>query len=254
VSETAPRRLTALLATLATVAPALAGCGATVAYDRALVRVPPPPQGASADALAVAVAVRDGRPHALVEPSRVGVARSTMYLPFDATTESARPLGDDAAASLSAGLLQSGWHPRTLALTPGAAEETVRETHARSGVERMLLLELLEWSSDGYFGHVTLTYHLRLSLVARGMATPLAAVEAEGEEERDYGAGGYGRACLQAFGEVLSGLVAQVPLLPQDAPPPGERSPPEPEQVSCVCGQRLEPHWRVCPSCAKPTR
>jgi hypothetical protein len=158
----------------------------------------------------------------------VGVARSTLYLPFDVRTAAGEPFAEAVRTSLVASLSSAGY---------SAAAEDDQALQVE--------IDVKEWETDGYFGELTLTYDLALR-ASRADQEPLAVVRS-GEATGEYAnRATYGKACRSLFADVFSDLLSK---LAPSRPPPR----PTPATSTCSrCEQALEPKWKVCPYCATP--
>lgn len=200
---------------------ALTGCSATVDYARA--RVP-----LLAGSEAVVVTVNDLREG---DPAVVGVFRSTLYIPFEVRTERDQPLAEAVKASLVASLRTAGY----------ATEETDDPDALHVQVD------LREWSTDGYFGELTLTYDVALRSTREGKER-IDAVRS-GEATAKYAnRRKYGDACVSLFVDVFHQLFAGSELggdsaVTDDVPA---------ANTCAACKQPLEANWTVCPVCATP--
>ncbi len=210
-----------LLALLAT----LAGCSTTVDVTRVAVPLP-------AGTGPVSLTVVDSRT-AQDEPSWLGVVRSSGALPFDVHTTSGQPLAKDMTSALAHSFAEAGYTPTDPApAVPG------------------YVLELFEWSSDGYFGTLTLRYRLILRVLRAGRE--VGEVQRSGEFEAVYELRSrYASTCQRLFTDVLTDLFAEARKLPRGIDPPAE-SPSKPGTACKSCKKILENDWKVCPVCATP--
>ena len=112
------------------------------------------------------------------------------------------------------------------------------------------VLELLEWSSDGYFGTLTLHYGLSLRVIRGGRE--VGEIQREGELVAPYkNRSRYSQTCERLFGEVLSDVFSEAQRLPRPLDTGGEASG-EDGAVCRKCDTALQSGWKVCPVCATP--
>lgn len=201
------------------------GCSTTVDYTRVALPFKP---GTGPISLTVVDSRLDP-----VEPSWVGIVRSSFALPFGVHTESGSALSKDMASALVHSLSEAGYAP----------------TDPSSSVAGYAL-ELQEWSSDGYFGTLTLSYGLTLRVLRGGRV--VGEVQREGELVAAYELRSrYSRTCERLFAEVLWDLFAEAQRLPR-ALDAGVKSPGSAGAVCAKCDTALEGGWTVCPVCATP--
>ena len=160
----------------------VSGCafGHTVDYQNTLL-----PLSFSGDKT-IAVAVHDQRPYVVSKESPVqyiGTTRGGYGNPFNALTESGKPLSDDIALSVAQALRKAGFNSVTLSLTPWENTEKAINQFKASQAVRLLLFTLKEWRTDTYF-ETFLFFNVTLQVFDR-KSKELADSSIIGEKDMD---------------------------------------------------------------------
>lgn len=114
----------------------------------------------------IALAVQDQRPYVRdgdKSPDFVGLQRGGFGNPFDVTTESRKPLADDFATAIAAGLMKYQAKTTIVPAAVSATSDAVLADLQKSGAARLLILALREWKSDTY-QNTSLLYDVTLSV------------------------------------------------------------------------------------------
>ena len=140
----------------------LSGCAVGNKYEYRLLRMPLSVQGSSA----IGLVVTDQRPYILdgdKNPDFVGLQRGGYGNPFDVTTASGRPMAEDMAETLKAGLEAKGFRVTLLKAAADDPAALGREA-AALGLHRVVALQIKEWKTDTMM-RTKLVYDLQLLIV-----------------------------------------------------------------------------------------
>lgn len=137
----------------------------------------------------VGVAVHDQRP--LIQsgeklPTYTGTVRGGFGNPFDAWTESGRPLSEDFMASICESLKKRGFATFPVSVNFKDSQQSAKEKLLAANGDRFIMVTVKEWYSESYV-NVSLYFDVTLQVLdKRGAA--LAEASAKGED----GLGGSG--------------------------------------------------------------
>lgn len=128
----------------------LSGCavGQKIDYSQQYSNIPPVKHGTT-----VSLGVQDLRPYVLSgekQSNFVGVQRGGFYNPFDVTTASGRPLGDDLLQAFTNTLTSAGTVVTGSTLAASLSPEAAVTQLSANGADRVLYIAFREWKSDSY--------------------------------------------------------------------------------------------------------
>lgn len=129
---------------------ALQGCafGHTVPYAGTVARID------ASGGTSVAVTAHDQRKRVVERggsPTFVGELRSLAHIPYGVYTASGKPLADDLTTVLAASFASKGFKVVPVVVTHSEKPETVIQKVTAGGVERAVVLTVVEWRTDTYF-------------------------------------------------------------------------------------------------------
>jgi hypothetical protein len=136
----------------------------------------------------VAVTAHDQRKRVIAEggnPTFVGELRSLAHIPYGVYTASGKPLAEDLTTVLANSFSSKGFRAVPVVVTYSERPETVVQKITAMGLDRGVVLTVVEWRTDTYF-KTQLFYDLSLRILDRN-GKQLAEGRVEGHDNEIAG-------------------------------------------------------------------